>query len=133
MVKTRFVQCGRLALVNYGPWEGKTCVIRDVIDHRRCLVGNPETNMPWHQTPIRRLNLTAQVNDALKPNSPRKKWDAATKALLEEFNESAWAKKLVIKEKRKNLTDFDRFKLKWARQHMNTEARKIAAGKSKKK
>lgn len=32
---TRFVQCGRVAFINDGPYVGKLCVIVDVIDQTR--------------------------------------------------------------------------------------------------
>jgi len=36
--------------------------------------------------------------------------------ILEKWEKTAWAKKLVTKKKRTTLTDFDRFKLKLAKQ-----------------
>ena len=32
---SRFVEVGRVAMINYGPDYGKLCVIMDVLDHNR--------------------------------------------------------------------------------------------------
>jgi hypothetical protein len=37
-VFTRFVEIGRVALINYGPLEGKLCTIIDVVDEKRVRV-----------------------------------------------------------------------------------------------
>lgn len=122
--KIRYVQSGRLALVSYGPWEGHLAVIKEVIDHRRVVIGNPVTKMPWHQTTVRRLKLTAEVDSTLKPISQKTKWVKKTESLLASFKESKWAKVLALQEKKKNMNDFQRFKLKWAKTRQNQEAKK---------
>merc|ERR1719337_613733 len=55
---TRLVQCGRVALVNYGPEEGKLVVIIDVIDHNRCVVYGPTSGVPRQVLTYKRLSLT---------------------------------------------------------------------------
>merc|ERR1712012_665019 len=93
-------------MVSYGPWEGHLGIIKEVIDHRRVVIGNPVTKMPWHQTPVRRIKLTAQVDTSLKPGSRRRKWTKRTKVMLEIFKESKWSKNLELQAKKKNITIF---------------------------
>lgn len=42
MVFTKFAQVGRIAVVNYGPLEGKPVMIVDIVDQSRALVDSPE-------------------------------------------------------------------------------------------
>ena len=48
---TRFVEIGRVALVNYGEQYGKLCVIMDVLDHNRV------SRMPSHAADATLLSL----------------------------------------------------------------------------
>ena len=41
MTFTRFVEVGRVALINYGPDLNKLCTIIDVVDQNRVLVDGP--------------------------------------------------------------------------------------------
>merc|ERR1719375_1964982 len=62
--------------------------------------------------PVKRLSLTD-----LKCKIPRAAREKTLKKALEEgevmkkWSETAWAKKLKVKEAKKGMTDFDRFKL----------------------
>eukprot|EP01036_Dinobryon_divergens_P053180 gene53180-71096_t len=39
---TRFVEIGRVGLINYGPDCGKLCTIIDVVDAKRVLIDGPQ-------------------------------------------------------------------------------------------
>eukprot|EP00421_Protoceratium_reticulatum_P020883 CAMPEP_0168384564 /NCGR_PEP_ID=MMETSP0228-20121227/14475_1 /TAXON_ID=133427 /ORGANISM="Protoceratium reticulatum, Strain CCCM 535 (=CCMP 1889)" /LENGTH=60 /DNA_ID=CAMNT_0008397733 /DNA_START=82 /DNA_END=260 /DNA_ORIENTATION=+ len=54
---TRFVEPGRLALVTYGPCEGKLCTIVNIVDQKRVVVDGPEsvTGVKRHMMPVKRL------------------------------------------------------------------------------
>ena len=41
MTFKRFVEVGRVALINYGPDNNKLCTIIDVVDQTRVLVDGP--------------------------------------------------------------------------------------------
>ena len=91
---------------------GKTASIVDILDLNRVILDGPTTGVCRHKCPIRWLQLTDVVTPlplaaskkllvkALKANKSLRKW-----------KNSDWAKKLAIRKRRSNLTDFDRFKL----------------------
>ena len=56
----RFVEIGRVCLINYGPDAGKLCTIIDVIDNNRALVDGPEsvTGVHRHAINLKRIQLT---------------------------------------------------------------------------
>merc|ERR1719502_1050927 len=67
--------------------------------------------------PVKRLSLTD-----FKATIPRGAREKTLKAALDKdgimakFQETAWGKKLKVKESRKSMSDFDRFKLYKAKQ-----------------
>ncbi|WP_395239413.1 hypothetical protein, partial [Salmonella sp. s54412] len=113
----RFVEIGRIALVNSGPDEGRLCVIIDVVDQNRALVVGPCTDVCRQALSFKHLSLTD-----LKIKVPRSaRSGVIKKAFLagevsEKWVKTSWAKKLIARKKRTTLTDFDRFKLKLAKQ-----------------
>lgn len=56
----RFVEIGRVALITFGPEEGKLCTIVDVIDNNRVMVDGPEpiTGVHRHAVNLKRIQLT---------------------------------------------------------------------------
>ena len=56
----RFVEIGRVCMINYGPDSGKLCTIVDVIDNNRALVDGPEdcTGVHRHAINLKRVQLT---------------------------------------------------------------------------
>ncbi|PSN31595.1 60S ribosomal protein L14 [Blattella germanica] len=105
----RFVETGRVAFVADGPYRGKLCAIVDVIDQTRALVDGPLSGVPRGAMRLNQLHLTKY-----KINFP--------------FTGQA---KQVKKSWRRAMTDFDRFKLRKARQVRN-KVRTIAYYKLKK-
>merc|ERR1711908_58250 len=55
---TRFVEMGRVVVVNYGDDAGKLGMIVDVIDQNRCMVYSPYTSLPRTEMGYKRLSLT---------------------------------------------------------------------------
>ncbi|XP_023006320.1 60S ribosomal protein L14-2-like [Cucurbita maxima] len=110
----RYVEIGRVALVNYGEDYGKLVVIVDVIDQNRALVDAPD--MERSQMNFKRLSLTdikidikrvpkkKELIEAMKAGDVQKKWE-----------NSSWGRKLIVKKRRASLNDFDRFKLMLAK------------------
>eukprot|EP00828_Plagiopyla_frontata_P000530 TRINITY_DN0_c187_g3_i1.p3 TRINITY_DN0_c187_g3~~TRINITY_DN0_c187_g3_i1.p3 ORF type:complete len:107 (+),score=16.36 TRINITY_DN0_c187_g3_i1:2-322(+) len=67
MTFTKFVEIGRVVLVNYGSYVGKTAVILDIINDKRVIISGPTTGVPKQDIPIRRLSLTNfKINDVLR-------------------------------------------------------------------
>merc|ERR1712000_309605 len=96
MTYQRFVEIGRIVLVNDGPCNGKLAVVVDVVDNNRALVDGPETGVPRQALAFKKMSLTnfvirvapfartRTVSKAWKKSDIQKKWDA-----------TSWAKKLA--------------------------------------
>ncbi|GAA97388.1 uncharacterized protein L969DRAFT_23823 [Mixia osmundae IAM 14324] len=124
----RFVEVGRVVLLNAGPLEGKLAVIVEIIDHNRALIDGPTTGVARQAFPYRRMVLTPFVLNKLTraAGSPivKKVWEAS--GVDEKWNQSAWAKKRAAIQKRRQAGDFERFELMLLR-----KARSRAVGKGK--
>merc|ERR550514_1002557 len=62
--------------------------------------------------PVKRLSLTdlkAKIPRGARQKTLKKALDAD--GIMQKWSETAWGKKLKVKEVRKQMTDFDRFKL----------------------
>merc|ERR1712110_1161503 len=55
---TRFVEPGRLALISYGPFEGKLVTVIDIVNQKKVIVDGPTTGVRRHMMPALRLQLT---------------------------------------------------------------------------
>ncbi|CAN0829190.1 60S ribosomal protein L14-1 [Linum grandiflorum] len=110
----RYVEIGRVALINYGKDYGKLVVIVDVVDQNRALVDSPD--MVRSQINFKRLTLTdikIEINRV-----PKKKTlvEAMEKADVKgKWENSSWGRKLIVQKRRAALTDFDRFKVMLAK------------------
>lgn len=62
-VFTRYVEVGRVCVVNYGPDAGKLCTIVDIVDQNKCLIDGPRklTGVGRQVIPFKRLALTDLV------------------------------------------------------------------------
>ncbi|KAL5699674.1 60S ribosomal protein L14A [Ranunculus cassubicifolius] len=110
----RYVEIGRVALVNYGKDYGKLVVIVDVIDQNRALVDAPD--MVRGQMNFKRLSLTdivIEISRAPKKKDLIKAMEAAD--VKNKWENSSWGRKLIVQKRRAALTDFDRFKLMLAK------------------
>eukprot|EP01025_Chloroclados_australasicus_P019345 TRINITY_DN2054_c0_g1_i1.p2 TRINITY_DN2054_c0_g1~~TRINITY_DN2054_c0_g1_i1.p2 ORF type:complete len:146 (-),score=18.28 TRINITY_DN2054_c0_g1_i1:297-695(-) len=105
----RYVEVGRVALINYGDEYGKLVVISDVIDQNRALVDRPdEVRRPLS---FKRLALTDFKIDIPRLAKKKVLKEAYETAEVEKkFNESAWGKKIAKQKHKKEMTDFDRYK-----------------------
>eukprot|EP01086_Lenisia_limosa_P014749 TRINITY_DN45_c0_g1_i1.p2 TRINITY_DN45_c0_g1~~TRINITY_DN45_c0_g1_i1.p2 ORF type:complete len:146 (-),score=56.58 TRINITY_DN45_c0_g1_i1:128-526(-) len=123
----RDVKIGRVCLVNYGPMNGKLVVVNDILDQNRGLMTAPGMEKQV-------INFKSVVPTAIEVKLPRgcrnkivkKVW--AAEKVEEQWNNSAWAKKINQREVRANLTDFERFKASCLRaKRANLINREIAA------
>lgn len=116
----RYVEPGRVALVAEGALKGKLVSVVDVIDQTRALVDGPGSGVPRQQIRLNQLHLTKfrlKYPFTAPTRVVRKAWIDAK--LNEKWAESQWAKNLANKEKRAQMTDYDRFKLSAARVKRN--------------
>ncbi|CAK1556182.1 unnamed protein product [Leptosia nina] len=105
----RYVETGRVALVADGSLKGKLVSIVDVIDQTRVLVDGPGSGVPRQKIRLNQLHLT-KFRLSFPFTAPtrivRKAWTDAK--LDEKWAASQWAQKLANKEKRAQMTDYDR-------------------------
>ena len=117
MVFKRFVEVGRVIIINYGPYTGKLAVIVDVLTTTKVLVQGVKGGVRRQELSLNRVTLTDE-----KINITRNaKKDAVAKALEEskveeKIKKSKLGQKVELRQKRANLTDFDRFKVMRLRQ-----------------
>jgi large subunit ribosomal protein L14e len=139
------VEVGRVVLIEEGPYAGKLCSIVEVVDAKRvrsramaklskfgkidirtqALVDGPTTSVPRQVIAYKKVILTPYVLKKL-PRGARsptvaKVWKASE--IDAKWENSSWNKKRQIRQTRKSLTDFDRFKV----QALKTQRRKLVA------
>ena len=144
MVFRRFVEVGRVIIINYGPLTGKLAVIVDILTTTKVLVQGLKGGVRRQELSLRRVTLTDDKID-IKRGAKREEVLKAIESykLEEKFKKSNFAKKVELRQKRANLTDFDRFKVMRLRQkravlrHIATKGIKAKkgekSGKSEKK
>jgi len=128
----RFVEVGRVCLIHGGPSDGKLAAIVEIIDHKRALIDGPATDskiaVPRQSIPLASLVLTPLVVKIPRGSRTGTVAAAWAKAEIEKkWQESAWAKKRAQKERRRALTDFERFKVLRLRKQARYEVRKTLA------
>jgi large subunit ribosomal protein L14e len=148
----RLVEVGRIALIHGGPSDGKLAAIVEIIDHKRvciacgrlwtskqstdrrkALIDGPSTDtktaVPRQSIALAQLILTPLVLEKLprgaRTGAVKKQWEKA--GIEAKWQESAWAKKRQQKERRRALTDFERFKVMRLRKQARFEVRKSLA------
>ena len=140
MVFRRFVEVGRVIVINYGPLTGKLAVIVDILTTTKVLVQGLKGGVRRQELSLRRVTLTDDKID-IKRGAKRDEVLKAIDAykLEEKFKKSTFAKKVELRQKRANLTDFDRFKVMRLRQkraalrHAATKGLKKSEDKKEKK
>ena len=117
MVFRRFVEVGRVIIINYGPLTGKLAVIVDILTTTKVLVQGLKGGVRRQELSLRRVTLTDDKID-IKRGAKREEVLKAIESykLEEKFKKSNFAKKVELRQKRANLTDFDRFKVMRLRQ-----------------
>ena len=141
MVFRRFVEVGRVIIINYGPLVGKLAVIVDVLTTTKVLIQGLKGGVRRQELSLRRVTLTDYKLDIKRGAKAEEVFKALDDYKLEEkFKQSSIAKKCEQRQKRANLTDFDRFKVMRLRQkravlrHTATKGvKKPKAQKAKKK
>lgn len=111
---TRYMEVGRIVLINYGPEEGKLATVIDIVDQNKCLIDGPAditgvTRQVISFTRIAMTDLTVPIQRNARQKTLLAKWKEAD--TLAKWDASSWAKKLSSRKKRANLSDFDRFKV----------------------
>ena len=121
MVFERYVQVGRVVLVNFGSDAGKLATIVDVVDANKCLIDGPETGVARQIISFKRINLTditVKIPRSARASTLKKAW--AKNTVVATWEKSAWSKKMENKKKRVALSDFGRFKVMVAKKQKRT-------------
>ena len=114
MTFSRFVEVGRVVLINYGPEAGKLATVIDIVDQNKCLIDGPAdiTGVNRQVISFRRIALTdhvVKIQMNARQKTLKKAWEAGD--TMAKWEASSWAKKLSSKKKRAALSDFGRFKV----------------------
>uniref|UniRef100_A0A6T5XYL5 Large ribosomal subunit protein eL14 domain-containing protein n=1 Tax=Thalassionema nitzschioides TaxID=33649 RepID=A0A6T5XYL5_9STRA len=127
---SKYVEVGRVVLINYGPLSGKLATIIDIIDQNKCLIDGPAdlTGVTRQVISYKRIALTdftVKIERTSTVDEIKAAWGEAE--TMSKWEATSWAKKLAAKKKRADLTDFDRFKLMVARKQKSAIiAKKLA-------
>ncbi|KAL8704129.1 MAG: hypothetical protein Q9201_002713 [Fulgogasparrea decipioides] len=129
----RLVEVGRVVLFTHGPYIGRLAVIVEIIDHKRILVDGPSKkengNVPRHAVGLNNTIVTPIVIPKLPRAAGRgpvaKAWEKAE--VESKWDQSAWAKRREQREKRRALSDFERFKVMRLKKRARFEVQKSMA------
>jgi large subunit ribosomal protein L14e len=113
----KFVEVGRVILINYGPSAGKLAIVIDIANTSRVLVEGPTTGVRRQELSLNRISLTEfklDINRGIKRSALVKAINDF--GLEKKWAETSWARTLNRRARRAQLTDFDRFKVKVLKQ-----------------
>eukprot|EP00877_Chromochloris_zofingiensis_P013834 jgi/Chrzof1/8704/Cz03g21090.t1 len=122
----RYVEIGRVAMVNFGEDYGKLVVISDVVDQNRALIDAPTETR--HVENFKRLTLTdfkLDIPRLANKKTLTAKWTEAD--LANKFAATAWGRKLASRQTKANMTDFDRYKAAVQKAKKNRMVRKLVS------
>jgi large subunit ribosomal protein L14e len=113
--------------------EKTTKLKEEILTHLQALIDGPSTDtktaVPRQSISLSQLILTPLVLEKLprgaRTGAVKAQWEKA--GIEAEWQESAWAKKRSQKERRRQLTDFERFKVMRLRKQARFEVRKSLA------
>lgn len=127
MVFSRFVELGRVVVINRGAFTGKVAVVVEIVDHNRVLVDGPQalTGVARHVACVGHLTLT----DIVVPKVTRGMTHAKLcvrfqqEGVLRKYGKSAQGLRQTRLSLRKGMTDFDSFRVKAAMKKLDGAAR----------
>lgn len=109
---TKFVQVGRVVLVEDKKRNKKLAVIVDILDHNRALIDCPSTGIDRQIISFKRLSLTKYtmaLPRGARSKTVRKVFEES--GVLKKWEESSAGQKMIKASIRQNLSDFDRHKV----------------------
>ena len=110
----RLVEVGRVIIINYGQLVGKLAVIVDILSPAKVVVQELRVKGDIKRQELSLTNVTL-TEDKIDIEKGAKK-EEVLKAIEEykienKYKKSNFGKKVELRQKRANLTDFDRFKV----------------------
>ncbi|KAI6947480.1 hypothetical protein KC321_g19070, partial [Hortaea werneckii] len=135
----RLVERGRVVLFKKGQYAGKLAAIAQIIDHRRVLVEGFSSDaskvVPRHAAPLSYVTLTGivipKVPLGVGHTALQKLWN--NEKVEEKWANSKTAKTSAQLMRRRQLNDFERFKVMVLRKQARFETRKTLASSRGKK
>ncbi|KAI7545027.1 hypothetical protein KC343_g16084 [Hortaea werneckii] len=135
----RLVERGRVVLFKKGQYAGKLAAIAQIIDHRRVLVEGFSSDaskvVPRHAAPLSYVTLTGivipKVPLAVGHTALQKLWN--NEKVEEKWANSKTAQTSAKLMRRRQLNDFERFKVMVLRKQARFETRKTLASSRGKK
>ncbi|KAI1122817.1 ribosomal protein L14-domain-containing protein [Nemania abortiva] len=128
----RTVEVGRLVLINNGPFAGRIAAIVEIISEKRVLVDGPSSEEkfvvpkgPIALSDVLLTDIKLEIPRALRTGTLKTFWEKAE--IDKKWQDSKWAKRSQRTERRKALTDFQRFQLLRAKKQQRYEVRKALA------
>jgi large subunit ribosomal protein L14e len=105
----RFLEVGRLVLVNFGPSRGKIGVIIDLIDKNRTLIDGWVGRQIINNKRITLTRTIVKINRFMSSQKIKKKLEKNNN-LLQKLNQSLWFQKFLLNEKKNFFNDYENFK-----------------------
>ncbi|KAI1433256.1 ribosomal protein L14-domain-containing protein [Xylaria sp. CBS 124048] len=128
----RTVEVGRLVLINHGPFAGRIAAIVEIISEKRVLVDGPSSDeklaVPKGAialTDVLLTDISLTIPRAVRTGTLKKFWEKAE--IDKQWQSNKWAVRSQRTERRKALTDFQRFQLLRAKKQQRYEVRKALA------
>ncbi|CCD27437.1 60S ribosomal protein eL14 NDAI_0K02460 [Naumovozyma dairenensis CBS 421] len=124
----RLVEVGRVVLIRKGPSVGKLATIVEIIDQKKVLIDGPLAGVPRQSINLGQIvliPLTFELPRGSRTSIVAKKWTEAN--ICDKWNASSWAKKIAQRERRSNLSDFERFQVMVLRKQRNFIVKKSLA------
>ena len=110
----RLVEVGRVIIVNYGQLVGKLAVIVDILTPTKVIVQELKVkgDIKRQELSLTNATITEDKIDIKKGAKKEEVLKAIEENKLEnKYKKSNFRKKVELRQKRSNLTDFDRFKV----------------------
>ena len=110
----RLVEVGRVIIVNYGQLVGKLAVIIDILTPTKVIVQELKVkgDIKRQELSLTNVTLTEDKIDIKKGANKEEVLKAIEEYKIEnKYKKSNFGKKVELRQKRSNITDFDRFKV----------------------
>jgi len=122
----RFVEVGRVVLLQAGPHAGQIAVIAEIMDHNRAIIDGPTATVPRQAFPYKHLTLTPFKLTGLPrgAGSGIVRKISEKEGLVEKWEKSSWGQKRAALQRRRGLNDFSRFKTMIAKKARRDVVRK---------
>jgi len=116
---------GRVVYVNYGPVSGKIAVVVDIVNENRVVIDGPGLGVERQVVSTKRLELTKFHISEYKMTDRRGDLQKKIESfdLLNRYRSVGMGKRLANQQRRRELTDFERFKVLVLRRKLSRAVR----------